>query len=190
VLLSRADGTRVILATRHPERVLDALGAEPVAPLAVRPALPADLDVLGEIDERSESLFRVAGHELPTFEPSPDAPPVQSVYVIGQPPVGFIELAEVDGAAYVNEVAVLPSHMRRGYGTQLMAAAEQWARERGYRGVALTTFADIEWNAPFYRRLGYVQVEAPGPGLAAIRSYETSVGLDDVGPRIAMRLEL
>ena len=190
VLLSQTDGRRVLLATRYPERVLDVLGAEPAAPLRVRPAQPEDLAELAEIDDRSESLFRVAGYELPSFAPSPDGPVVQSVYVIGEPPVGFIELAEVDGEAYVNEVAVLPSHMRRGYGTQLMAAAARWAGERGYRGVTLTTFDEIPWNAPFYRRLGYVQVDVPGPGLAAIRAYEASVGLDDVGPRIAMRLDL
>jgi GNAT superfamily N-acetyltransferase len=190
VLLSLADGARVLLATRHPERVLDALGAEPVAPLSVRPAQPDDLVELAEIDDRSGSLFRVAGYELPQFDPSPDGPVVQSVYVIGEPPVGFVELAEVDGEAYVNEVAVLPSHMRRGYGTQLMAAAARWAGERGYRGVALTTFVDIPWNAPFFQCLGYVPVDDPGPGLAAIRAYEASVGLDDVGPRIAMRLDL
>ena len=190
VLLTRADGTRVVLATRHPEQVLEALGAEPAAPLSVRPAGPDDLGALEDIDERSESLFRVAGYDLPRFDPAPDAPPVLAVYVIGTPPVGFIELAEVDGEAYVHEVAVLPGHMRRGYGTQLMAAAAAWARERGYPAVTLTTYRDIAWNGPFYQRLGYRELAEPGPGLAATRAYEISVGLDDLGPRVVLRLPL
>ena len=190
VVLTKLDGTRVVVATRHPERVLSALGAEPAAPLSVRPAEPADLALLEDIDDRSESLFRVAGYELPRFEAAPDAPAVLSVYVIGSPPVGFVELAEVDGEAYVHEVAVLPSHMRRGYGTQLMAAAAAWSRERGYRAVTLITYRDIAWNGPFYRQLGYTEVDEPGPGLAAVRAYEASVGLDEVGPRVAMRLAL
>ena len=190
VVLTRTDGTRVVLATRHPEEVLATLGAEPAGPPTVRPASAGDRAVLDDIDERSESLFRVAGHELPQFDPAPDAPAVIGVYVIGRPPVGFVELAEVDGEAYVHEVAVLPSHMRRGYGTQLMAAAAAWSRERGYSSITLTTYRDIAWNGPFYGRLGYVEVDDPGPGLAAIRAYETSVGLDEIGPRVVMRLSL
>jgi len=191
VCLELTDGSRAVIATRHLDRVLSVLGAEPAVELAeLRIAEPDELARVREIDERAESLFRVAGYDLPVFEPSPDHPEVKRTLVIGRPAVGFVELAEVDGEGYVAELAVLPSHMRRGHGTTLMQGATDWAREQGYRVIALTTFAEIDWNAPFYRRLGFEDVGTPSGQLARIRAYEQQVGLDAVSPRIVMRREL
>lgn len=191
VCLELADGERVIVATRHPERVLTTLGAEPDVQVAeIRIAEPDDLALLAEIDERSESLFRVAGLELPVFELPPDHPETKRVLVVGRPAFGFVELAEVDGQGYLAEVAVLPSHMRRGHGAALVRAACDWTREQGYPAITLTTYADVAWNGPFYRSLGFVEVAEPSPGLVRIRAHEAEVGLDAVGPRIVMRCEV
>jgi hypothetical protein len=53
--------------------------------------------------------------------------------------------------------------------------------------VTLTTFADVPWNAPYYRRLGFADVPpgAQGPGLRRLRAHEAEVGLDR-WPRVAM----
>jgi len=190
VSLELADGSRAVVATRHPDRVLDVLGAEPAEqPAAVRIADPEEHGTIAEIGDRADSLFRVAGYDLPDFERSPEHPEIKRVLVLGRPAIGFVELAEVDGDAYVAELAVLPSHMRRGYGTVLMNAACDWAREQGYPAVSLTTFADVAWNGPFYRQLGFVEVP-PSGAMAKIRAYEAEVGLDAVSPRVAMRREV
>ena len=87
-----------------------------VAP-AVRPAEPADLEQLPEIDSRAETLFRVAGMDLPEIPFPVDAlHESKAVFVAGRPPVGFVQVDEVDGIAHVQELAVLPSHMRQGLG--------------------------------------------------------------------------
>lgn len=190
IALELSDGERAVLATRHPDRVLAALGVADVPVAAeIRIAKVGELPALREIDERADSLFRVAGYALPVFERSADHPPTKRVLVIGQPAIGYVELAEVDGEGYVASLAVLPGHMRRGHGSALVGAACDWAREQGYPAISLTTFADIDWNGPFYRRLGFGEVTPTG-GLAEIRSYEVEVGLDGVAPRIAMRREL
>ena len=189
--LELADGSRVVLATRHPDRIFATLGAEaPAVPAELRVADADDLPLLPEIDDRADSVFRVSGYDLPEFDPAPDHPVTKRVFVVGRPPVGFVELAEVDGEGYVAEVAVLPGEMRKGYGSALMRAACDWAREQGYRGIALTTFDEIAWNGPFYRRLGFTEVTEPGPGLRRIREHEAEVGLDAVATRVVLRLAL
>ena len=53
--------------------------------------------------------------------------------------------------SWVEEVTVLESWRREGVGAALMAAFEEWARERNSRLVALAT----RRAAPFYSALGY-----------------------------------
>ena len=78
----------------------------------------------------------------------------------GEEVVGLVTAAErrhftgeVD--AYVGELVVDVDHERRGVGTLLLNAVEEWARRRGLRHLTLETGAG---NAParaFYARSGY-----------------------------------
>lgn len=105
--------------------------------------------------------------------------------------VGFA-LAEVaDGEAYLTEVDVDPEHARRGLGTRLVAAVTEWAEDEGFAWLLLVTFRHLPWNAPFYRKLGFVPVpeDAIGPELRDIFFEEAQAGID-VTKRIAMRLAL
>jgi len=65
-----------------------------------------------------------------------------------------------------------------------------WARAEGYGAVTLTTFRDVPWNGPFYRKLGFQPVEELSPELAGIREHEKAIGDDNFGHRIAMRKDL
>jgi GNAT superfamily N-acetyltransferase len=185
--LRLADGSRVVVPTRRPERLAAALGVGAVED-AVRPATDADLALLAEIDERAETVFHVAGYNLPAV--SLPERPVVAVLVIGSPPYGFAQLGEADGNAHLDEVAVLPGRMRQGVGTRLVEAACAWARSHGYRAMTLTTYADVPWNAPFYERLGFVPVQDYGVDVRERRRAESAAGLDAVGPRVAMRRDL
>lgn len=194
VALELTGGRRVRIASRRPQQLGAALGAALGAgapPSPVRPAAADDLDLLPGIDRRAGTLFRVAGLSLPDAPLAVDelrrAP---AVLVAGHPPVGFVQLGVVDGAAHVQELAVLPAHMRRGVGTALLEAACEWARSQGHPAITLTTFADVAWNAPFYRRRGFAELADLTPGLAAIRAGERESGLDRAGRRIAMRRDL
>jgi GNAT superfamily N-acetyltransferase len=106
-------------------------------------------------------------------------------------PVAYLVLDIVDGCAYIAQVSVLPSHARRGIGRALIDHAAAWALERGLPALTLTTFADVPWNAPYYRRIGFRDLAdtAIGPGLREVVRREAAQGLDR-WPRIAMIREV
>ena len=66
-----------------------------------------------------------------------------------------------------------------------------WARERGFASVTLTTFRHLAWNAPFYARSGFAVLgdQELTPALRQRLQAEADMGLDPT-KRIAMRFEL
>jgi hypothetical protein len=66
-----------------------------------------------------------------------------------------------------------------------------WAIEAGLPAMTLTTFADVPWNGPLYRHLGFRDLtEAEiGPQLQILRDEESALGLDPAS-RVCMRREL
>jgi aminoglycoside 6'-N-acetyltransferase I len=63
-------------------------------------------------------------------------------------PVGFVEAWYVD-----------PDVRRSGYGRQLLAAAEEWARQRGYREMASDALLENEVSHQAHARAGYEIVD-------------------------------
>lgn len=194
VTVRLSDGRDVVVPTRFPDRLREALGvgnAEPAREHPVRAATRAELPLLAEIDQRAEVLFRTAGYELPdiSFDDARLAR-AKAVFVAGRPPVGYVEIDEVDGLAHIAEIAVVPGSMRKGIGTALLERACEWARAHDYPAITLTTYADVPWNGPYYAARGFVEIDALPPGLAHLRERERELGLDAVGRRIAMRREL
>jgi hypothetical protein len=113
----------------------------------------------------------------------------RSVAAALQPPARRMAAAKAPYAVVgefsaVEHIAVV----KRGLPAQwlnTLAAAVDHARKSGLRGVTLTTFAHIPWNAPFYAKNGFVEL-APahvGPGLAERIERERELGLVD---RVAM----
>lgn len=86
--------------------------------------------------------------------------------------VGFAANVAEGDYLHLEEVSVDPEAGRRGIGTQLVNAVIELAVQRQFIGVSLTTFASIPWNAPFYRRLGFVSPTA-----------------DDLPPHLQQRLQ-
>ena len=76
-------------------------------------------------------------------------------------------------------------------GRTLIERADEWARQRNLHSLTLTTYADVPWNAPYYRRLGFrhLSPEDETPGLRMIVSRERAAGLD-VWPRTIMSRDL
>ena len=60
--------------------------------------------------------------------------------------------------AHFHQFAVDPDHQRQGIGRRLVAACERWARERGYKRMALDTAEPAAALRALYQRLGYVEV--------------------------------
>ena len=89
---------------------------------------------------------------------------------IGRAPYSTFQLAAHDGDGmlvggllgewrsywlHVDILVVLPSQRGQGLGSSLMSAAEQAARDKGYRGLFLDTF---DFQAPaFYEKLGFTR---------------------------------
>ncbi|MFT3873671.1 MAG: GNAT family N-acetyltransferase [Nocardioides sp.] len=101
--------------------------------------------------------------------------------------VGFVQTKQLDGCLHVVQVTVAPTAQRQGIGRRLMIAVEQRAIARGFAKMTLTTFRDVPFNGPFYRRLGWREIddEELSAGLRAEREEEAAAGLDH-WPRVAM----
>jgi GNAT superfamily N-acetyltransferase len=191
------DGQDLVVPTRFPDRLAAELGIGSVTGPAkgqeqdVRAAGRADLPELAEVDDRAETIFRTAGYDLPEIPFDHEGlAKAKAVFVAGRPPIGFVHIDEVDGLAYIAEIAVIPKWMRQGIGSQLLERACEWARRHDYPAITLTTYAEVPWNGPYYAARGFVEVAEPTPGLVAERDRERELGLDAVGRRIVMRREL
>jgi hypothetical protein len=66
-----------------------------------------------------------------------------------------------------------------------------WAKAQGFAAVTLSTFHDMPWNGPFYRKHGFRDLEPEEwtAGMRAIREQEARHGLA-VEARVFMRREL
>lgn len=105
-------------------------------------------------------------------------------------PVGFAVVLIVDGWPHLHELSVDPQYGRQGIGTQLTKEVINWAKQANFLGITLSTFRDIAWNAPFYRKLGFREIPKAeiGQGLDNIRRKEAAAGLP-VKERILMILK-
>jgi GNAT superfamily N-acetyltransferase len=104
-------------------------------------------------------------------------------------PIGFLVADAQGDGLHIWELAVALPHQRRGHGGRLIDAALAYAREKGFAAVTLTTFRNVPWNGPYYKRLGFIELpEANIPGwLSAQLKGEAERGLQD---RCAMALTL
>lgn len=75
-------------------------------------------------------------------------------------PLGFAVVDDVDGAPYLDQLAVRNESMRRGIGRQLLAHALTWARDHAStdRHLWLTTYAHLPFNRAFYEAAGFSAV--------------------------------
>lgn len=73
--------------------------------------------------------------------------------------VGFAAIRTAGRELHLAELSVARAHQRRGIGSLLVRAVMIDAHNSGYRAITLNTYRDIPWNAPFYARLGFVEIE-------------------------------
>lgn len=103
-------------------------------------------------------------------------------------PVAYLLLDVVDGNVHVEQVSVHPDHAGQGLGNTLLDTAAAWAQQHGLAALTLTTYANVPWNAPYYRRLGFqiVPEDQMTEGLRRICENEQARGLAR-WPRVTMR---
>ncbi len=168
-----------------------------MTPASVRLARPSDLRHLAALEDAGAVLFReYFGRTHAALEaPAPsggerDLTGMLLVADVRDEVVGFAHLTFPDGRAHLEQVSVLPSYGQQGIGAELVRRAMAEARGAGHDTLSLCTFADVPWNGPFYRSLGFAEVDDLEPFQARLRAHERLLGLDDVGRRVVMSVPL
>jgi predicted N-acetyltransferase YhbS len=162
----------------------------------LRPAQPFEIERIREIERLAAT--RLLGTDLAHLaedEPTDAAVLLERLKSDGLivaaeagQPVGYVVFRETEGCAYVEQVDVLPSHAGRRIGARLLDAVAERAAARGLAALTLSTFRDVPFNAPYYRRLGFVALADADltPGLQTIREEHLARGLDE-SRRVFMR---
>jgi GNAT superfamily N-acetyltransferase len=166
----------------------------------VRAARADDLLIVQDIERAAGQLFRAVGMPEIADDPPPSVDALTAyqqagrAWVAADPadvPVAYLIADPVDGQLHIEQLAVLPSHARRRIGGQLIEYLAHQALAAGIPALTLTTFAEVPWNAPYYRRCGFgvIDDEAFTPSLRSIQKAETAHGLNR-WPRVGMRRDL
>ena len=166
----------------------------------IRLARAGEVARLREIEDEAGTLFSGLGLIDEALDASFPLDAAARLVDLGQVWVACLEsdlavgmaIASVrEEAVYVEELDVVPGHGRRGLGTRLLARVCAWAQARGAAAVTLSTFRDVPWNGPFYRKHGFriLRPEEWSPGMRAIREDEARHGLR-VDARVFMSREL
>lgn len=166
----------------------------------LRPARGSDVPGMAAVEVNAAQRFREVG----LFEIA-DAEPAEPAFVrkiieegvaivavdADDRPVGFILAGTLDGAMHIHELSVHLDVQRRGIGAALIEAVRERAAASSLPALTLSTFRDVEWNAPYYERLGFRVVDRTmwTPGFEWLHAREGGHGLP-LERRVFMRREL
>jgi len=95
---------------------------------------------------------------LAEFMPVLSGGPVFVACDEGDRPIGFAAAFDLIDCLYLRELSVHPDHQGKGVGSALLEAYIRRARSNGAACCALSTFRSVAFNAPFYRRRGFVEL--------------------------------
>jgi GNAT superfamily N-acetyltransferase len=110
----------------------------------IRKAHQQDVPRLREIEDAAGTLFSGLGLIDETRDPSFPRAEAERLVALGQgwvacaddgTAVGAVLASVREGAAYIEEIDVLPEHGRRGVGARLLSTVADWARSQGYAAV-------------------------------------------------------
>ena len=161
-----------------------------------RVAEPDDLPLLSRIEAAGDAMFADHfGHDPGWPPPTEGAvratePGFLLVAVRGVEVVGFAHVLELDGRMHLEQLAVDPASQGCGHGRALVEAAMRRAAAAGERRMTLMTYADVPWNAPLYRHLGFVEAEPTEPYQHRLVEIERRLGLEQEGRRVLMEIDL
>ncbi|ATF92865.1 GNAT family N-acetyltransferase [Cedecea neteri] len=101
---------------------------------------------------------------------------------------GFCYCERHEDAIYLAEISTHPDFQRRGVGATLLAEVIRMGQAIGVSQITLTTYRNVSWNGPWYRRHGFDIIDEAEltPDLARRLAHQCDEGLM-VLPRCAMR---
>lgn len=105
--------------------------------------------------------------------------------------VGFVMFEPQPARIYIQELDVLTRHAGQRIGAALIGQVAQLARERQLKHLVLSTYREVPWNAPYYRRLGFRDIDLAELDAALVerRNAHIARGLDE-SKRVFMRRDL
>jgi GNAT superfamily N-acetyltransferase len=137
-----------------------------VSTVEVRPASPADLAALVDVEQAANARFveigrpRLAQAAIPADVAHRAIDEGRlTVAVVDGRVVGWVLTNRLGGEPCIGELVVVPQFGRRGVGGALLHAAVEWARAQGEESVVLATQHDVRWNAPWYASHGFEVVD-------------------------------
>lgn len=162
-----------------------------------------DLERLAEIDRQADQLFLETGIEnimaiatgpltpLEDFRVMLAACDVTVACTSGGMPVGLAAIQGLDGDIYLRLLAVDPDHGRRGIGSNLLENLFEQGRQRGATRCILSTFRDVPFNQPYYKRHGFTELPQQTASTQLRHRFEAEIptGIDPT-QRLLMVLDL
>lgn len=154
-----------------------------------------DIPAIAAIERASAQRFLDIGMtEIADDDPTPEALLLERIaqdrlfIAVDQQSVAFVIFDVVDEHFYIEQIDVNPTQAGKRIGARLIELVEDRAREEDRQGLLLSTFRDVPWNAPYYRRLGFTDISdnALSPALVQIRQEHIEKGLDETR-RVFMR---
>ncbi len=166
-------------------------------PAHIRLALPEDARLLPHIERSAAQAFRsidelswLADASTMTVDRHRQLIALSTCWVAVDAegrPQGFLSAERHGSDLHLYELSVKQSVQGQGWGRKLVETAMEYARVNQLASVTLTTFTEVPWNAPFYRRLGFEHNAGAtlDKRLAEILAQEYGCGFEP-GSRCAM----
>ncbi|WP_281684258.1 GNAT family N-acetyltransferase [Thalassobaculum salexigens] len=170
----------------------------------IRQARPDELHLLAEIDVAADRRFAATPYAaaVDTYAPVQvdDLAAMQDAWRLwvatdgDGAPVAFAHThTDSDSVLHLAQVSVHPDHAGHRLTDGFLKALIRYHQGRGIAEITLTTFRDVPWNAPYYARIGFVEIpdaEADAdPHLGPRLVDQVAHGLPR-DSRVAMRLVL
>ena len=157
----------------------------------IRAAGGADLPLLAQVELSAAALFAQAGPGLAWLAQG-EPLPLSTLQTLQQHggvwvaaddqdrPSGFLAAQPLDGQWFIVELSVALPHQRQGLGARLLDAAAAHAQALGCACLTLSTYRHLPWNALYYARHGFSEIEAAalGTGHALKLAHEAQDGHD------------
>ncbi|RFU29038.1 hypothetical protein B7463_g7289, partial [Scytalidium lignicola] len=172
------------------EQQVASFNGNPSTCFTVRKAQESDIPSLADVEKSAAVLFEkvglghITGSTMPpdTLLEMTNRGYLWVAVADGDKPIGFLGGYALDGYFYIAEISVAREFQGKGVGRALMKAMSKDIRSKigVYKGLTLTTYRDLEWNGPWYKKLGFVEVipQDIGPGHSLIIKEEGEAGHD------------
>jgi len=153
--------------------------------IVIRAPVKSELLLLPNIESLADALYSSnrfpGGMGVSSAEELEASLMLQIIFVaeIENEIVGFATCRELGDWVHLQQISVIPDEGKKGIGTLLLKKVIEQASFKKYPAITLTTFGDVRWNAPFYKKWGFVEVTdyTSYPELRQIHESEKLAGL-------------